>query len=153
MKTCKLRFLSPSDWPEVMDIERSSFEYPWREFDFRKTCRDDSVTCLVAEADCEVVGYAVFDRLERNIVLLNLAVHPKYRGSGVGVTLIDAVKARVRGKVARVLADVSEYSDPAHLFLRKMGFVCTEIIADYFDETDGNTPQDAYRFVWEADCE
>ena len=34
----------------------------------------------------------MFDRLERNIVLLNLAVHPKYRGNGVGVTLIEAVK-------------------------------------------------------------
>lgn len=130
-----------------MDIERHSFEWPWGEDDFRHTTNSQTVTCLVAEHDCEVVGYVVFERMESAIFVSNLAVHAKYRHSGFGTQLMDAVKDRVRNRIKRVIADVSEYSDPSQLFLRSQGFICTEILYDYFDEDI--PPQDAYRFVWE----
>jgi ribosomal protein S18 acetylase RimI-like enzyme len=147
MKACKLRFLSPSDWPEVMDIENLSFAEPWIEIDFRRDVRRANVTCLVAEADCEVVGFAVFERLERNIIVLNMAVHPKYRRSRVGASLIDSIKNRVHSKLKRIIADVSEYNDAGHEFLKSQRFLCTEILPDYFE--DAVEPQAAYRFVWE----
>jgi len=131
-----------------MDIERHSFEWPWSEDDFRRMATSQSVTCLVAEHDCEVVGYVVFERMTNAIFVSNLAVHAKYRHSGYGTQLLDAVKDRVRNKVKLLIADVSEYSDPSQLFLRSQGFICTEILHGYFD--DDIPPQAAYRFVWEA---
>jgi ribosomal-protein-alanine N-acetyltransferase len=150
MKTCKLRFLRPSDWPEVMDIENQSFDYPWREIEFRRTIRSPGVTCLVAEMEFDVAGYVVYERLERNVVLMNLAIHPKYQRSGIGKALISDLKSRTRGNVKRILTDVSEYNDNAHLFFKSQGFLCTEILADYYDDDDDYPAQDAYRFVWEA---
>lgn len=151
IKACKLRFISPSDWVEVMDIENLSFDEPWLEMDFRRDVRRTNVTCLVAEVDCEVVGYVVFERLERNIILLNMAVHPKYRRSRVGSTLIESIKNRVHSRLKRVIADVSEYNDAGHEFLKSQGFICTEILPDYFENAD--EPQAAYRFVWEGSDE
>ena len=149
MKTCKLRYLRSSDWPEVMDIENQVFKYPWLREEFWELSKRPGVTCLVAESEFDVAGYAVYERMERNLVLMNLAVHPKYQRSGVGSTLVESLKSRMRGSVKRIVAEVSEYNDAGHLFLKKMGFRCTEIIKDCYEE-DEFPAQDAYQFVWEA---
>ena len=146
MKTLKLRFIGPSDWPEVMDIEKASFDYPWLEIEFRNFVREEGTTCLVGEMDCEVVGYVVYSRMAGGIFLNNIAVHQKYRRNGVGRDLLSAVKGRVHGRWNYLFTDVSEYSLDAQLFLRSQGFSWTETITEYFD--DFAPHEAAYRMVW-----
>lgn len=146
MKSLKMRFVGPSDWLEVMDIEKSSFDYPWPEDEFRQLVKCEETTCLVAELDCEVVGYAVYSRMAGGIFLNNIAVHQKYRRCGVGRDLVEAVKGRVHGRWNYLFTDVSEYSLDAQLFLRSQGFSWTETITGYFD--DFAPHEAAYRMVW-----
>lgn len=146
MKTCKLRFIAPSDWPEVMDIERNSFDYPWMEIEFRRLVRQEETTCLVAELDCEVIGYVVYSRMAGGIFINNIAVHEKYRRGGVASEMLRAVKGRIHGRWNYLFTYVSEYSLGAQLFLKSQGFSWTETIKDYFDEVEPK--QVAYRMVW-----
>lgn len=143
-KAVKTRYLGPNDWPEVMDIEEQSFRHPWTPFAFRKMDRRRSVVSLVAECDCEVVGYIVFEVMVRHTVLHNLAVHPKYRRNGVATELMRKAKGAFSGHANRFVADVSEYSDAAHFFLKREGFVCTEVLRDCYEGTD----EAGYHFEW-----
>lgn len=146
IKAVKLRWFVPGDWPEIMDIENSSFERPWLRIDFQRTASKQNTVFLVAECDCEVAGYMVYERLERMLVLQRLAVHWKYRRNGTATMLIQRLKDRIGDNSPKAIADVNEYWLGAQMLLSREGFVCTESMDDYYgDERDSVS---FYRFEY-----
>src|SRR5690349_8372818 len=78
-----LRRLAYSDLPAVISIERRSFPAPWSLAMFVLELSKPSGICLAASAGDELLGYLVCSRYDRVWHLMNVAVAPDRRGSGV----------------------------------------------------------------------
>lgn len=141
--TTHIRWMIRKDLPAVLDIELESFEFPWTEFEFIRTVRQQNCICQVAEWDDKVLGFMVY-RLERGaLTVLNLAVSKDVRRKGVGSDLICKLIDKLHpANRTRIFADVRERNLGAQLFFRTMGFKATHIIRKPFDDTD----EPAYRF-------
>lgn len=144
----KIRRMEHDDIPGVLEIEKVSFPHPWerREFDHLLSgpARGHSLR-VISSADGGILAYAIWQREPDAMRLLNLAVRPEYRRRALAASLIE----RVARHGSPMLADVIETNVPAQLFLKRLGWRCTEIIRRPYDESD----RDALRFEAQYDCE
>lgn len=139
----KMRRMWYDDIPGVLEIERASFTHPWERQDFEDALLgkpNGRVLQVMAREDDTIVAYAIWERksLDDPFRLLSLAVHPDHRLQGLGRSMVK--RAGRRGYP--LVADVIETNVPAQLFLRRIGWRCTAIIHQPYDESD----RDALRF-------
>jgi [ribosomal protein S18]-alanine N-acetyltransferase len=94
---------------------------------------------MVAESGGRVRGYMLY-RLERTrLVLLDFAVNPADRRSGVGAAMTDRLRSKLRpDRRNRIVLDVPDWALAMQLFLRAQGFLAESV--DRESET--------YHFVW-----
>ena len=102
----KVRRLAYSDLPAVISIERRSFPTPWSLAMFVLELSKPSGICLAASADDQLAGYVICSRYDQVWHLMNIAVGPERRGSGVA------------GQLMRRLIDESNGSLPFTLEVR-----------------------------------
>ena len=82
--TVNMRWLIRRDFPEVLDIENRSCDDPWDEDEFKRLLRERNCMGMIAERNCEVVGFMMYELRKQRMIVLNFAVHPDHRRSGVG---------------------------------------------------------------------
>lgn len=139
----QLRRMQFDDIPGVLEIEEASFPHPWERQDF------DAMLCgrprgyvmsVISGDENRILAYAVWERksLDEPMRLLNLAVHPDHRRRALGACLIE----RAGRNGHPMVADVIETNVAAQLFLRRLGWRCTAIIEQPYEESD----RDALRF-------
>ncbi len=92
-----MRRLAYSDLPSVLAIERRSFPTPWSLAMFVLELSKPSGICLAASAEDELFGYLVCSRYDQVWHLMNVAVAPERRRTGVA-----------RGLIARLLEEAGE---------------------------------------------
>lgn len=88
-----IRPMAESDVPEVVAIERASYQFPWSEGIFRDCLRVGYVCRVVASAD-QVIGYGVMSIGAGEAHILNLCIAALYRCRGVGKHLLDHLVER-----------------------------------------------------------
>ncbi|RAW47153.1 ribosomal-protein-alanine N-acetyltransferase [Halorubrum sp. 48-1-W] len=120
-----IRPVERADLLSVLRIERECFSDPWPYDAFDQLV--DEPTFLVAEREGAVVGYLVADvtpNAGRDIGhVKDLAVHPEFRGRGIGRALLRAGLARLRAAGATVAKlEVREGNDPARSLYGAEGF-------------------------------
>ena len=85
---CTLRRMAPPDLPAILDIERVSFPSPWSLVSFERELVTAWAVPVVAvepaPGGARLVGYACAWNVADEVQLLNVAVHPGRRRSGVG---------------------------------------------------------------------
>jgi len=79
--------MKDKDIPEVVEIEDLSFKYPKPEAVFR----EDEHKYLVARDNDKVVGYIGIEKILDEEHIINMSVHPDYRGKGMGKRLMQHV--------------------------------------------------------------
>ena len=84
----EVRRLAYSDLPAVISIERRSFPTPWSLAMFVLELSKPSGTCLAASAGGQLAGYVICSRYDQVWHLMNIAVAPEQRGSGVAGQLM-----------------------------------------------------------------
>lgn len=84
-----VRRLTYSDLPTVISIERRSFPTPWSLAMFVLELSKPSGICLAAGERDELIGYLVCSRYDQVWHLMNVAVTPEQRRSGVASRLIS----------------------------------------------------------------
>src|SRR5690349_11478015 len=84
-----IRRLAYSDLPRVISIERRSFPTPWSLAMFVLELSKPSGICLAATEGDELLGYLVCSRYDQVWHLMNVAVAPERRRSGVARGLIS----------------------------------------------------------------
>lgn len=141
-----VRRMARRDLPEVLAIERASFQFPWDEDDFCRTLRYRPRIGLVCEGkDGAIAGYTVFWVHRRRIEILNFAVAPRLRREGVGTGMAWELLRRLSpGRRTRITAEVRETNLPAQLFFRAMGFRAVEVHRGAY----ADTAEDAYVMEW-----
>jgi ribosomal-protein-alanine N-acetyltransferase len=144
-ETSYIRWMIRKDLSFVLNIEESSFEFPWTEDEFIHCLRQRANIGMVAEIGEDVVGYMIYGLHKNRIDLLTLAVHPSFRKQGIGRSMIEKLISKLEyQRRNRITTEVRETNLAAQLFLRQMGFRATDIRRNAYD----NTPEDAYQMIY-----
>lgn len=136
-----IRWMIRRDMPEVLDIERASFEFPWSEEDFVRCLRQRNSIGMVAELDERVVGFMIYELEKTRLHILNFAVAVAYRRRGIGHRMVEKLVAKLSAeRRSRILLEVRETNLAAQLFFRTQGFRAVSVLRDFYVDT----PEDAY---------
>lgn len=137
-----VRWMIRRDLPEVLAIERGSFEFPWSEVDFIRCLRSRNTIGLVAEFGERVVGFLIYEIHKTRTHVLNIAVHPEWRQRRCGIQLLDFLKNKPQ--YMRITLEVRETNLDAQLFFKSQGFVAVTVLRSYYEDS----PEDAYLFQY-----
>ena len=136
-----IRWMIRRDMPEVLEIERQGFEFPWSEDDFVRCLRQRNCIGMVAEHDERVVGFMIYELHKTRLHVLNFAVAADCRRQGVATQMADKLVGKLsQQRRVRVTLEVRETNLAAQLFFRSRGFRAVSVLRGYYEDT----PEDAY---------
>lgn len=129
-----VRKMKLSDIDSVIDIERNSFPIPWTKGAFTAELRNNRLAkYCVAEVDGKVVGYGGMWLIMDEAHITNIAVHPKYRGRGIGNRLLGALVEEVsKANIYGMTLEVRRSNIRAQKLYRKFGFVPCGVRPEYY---------------------
>lgn len=143
-----IRWLIARDMPEVLPIERLSFDFPWPEEDFLRCLRERNCIGMVAEHENTVIGFMLYELHESRLHILNFAVHPDWRRSLVGAQMAAKLISKLSNhRRRRITVDVRETNLAAQVFFHAQGFLATRVLRGYFEDSG----EDAYRMQYKCD--
>lgn len=126
----------PADLPEVMEIERLVFPAPWTPGLFLHELKIPfSRLRLAREANGRrtLCGYVCWWVVGDEGHILNLAVHPDRRRSGIGREMVRLVLADARAEKAEsVSLEVGRTNEAAQALYRSLGFCEAGIRRNYY---------------------
>jgi ribosomal-protein-alanine N-acetyltransferase len=136
-----IRWMIRRDMPEILEIENSSFEFPWSDDDFIRCLRQRNCIGMVAECDDRVVGFMIYELHKTRLHVLNLAVHPDFRRRGIGTQMAEKLISKLsHDRRNRILLEVRETNLTAQLFFRSANFRAISVLRDFYEDT----VEDAY---------
>ena len=129
-----MRKMKLSDIDSVIDIEKNSFPIPWTRGAFMSELKNNMLAkYCVAEVDGRVVGYGGMWLIMDEAHITNIAVHPKYRGRGIGHRLLSALIEEVsRANIYGMTLEVRRSNIRAQKLYRKFGFVPCGVRPEYY---------------------
>jgi [ribosomal protein S18]-alanine N-acetyltransferase len=123
--TALLRPAEIDDIGSVAEIERACFADPWSEESFRRLLGVAPAIFLVAlfPPDQAIAGYIIAFSVDEDAEVLNVAVHPRFRGHGLARQMLDAVLIELgRRGVRAAFLEVRESNHPARSLYKSRGF-------------------------------
>ncbi|MCA9041448.1 MAG: ribosomal protein S18-alanine N-acetyltransferase [Planctomycetaceae bacterium] len=127
--------------PEVLDIERSSFEHSWTEEDFLSSLRQRHCIGMVVELNEEIIGFMIYELHKISLRVLNFAVAEQYRRNGIGVQMIQKLVDKLsQQRRSEIELTVRETNLSAQLFFQSQGFKAVQVLRSHYHDTD----EDAY---------
>ena len=121
-----------SDLKEVYEIEKQTNPSPWSKENFLSSYEVGHKS-LVCKIDNIVVGFIIFSVINKEIHLLNLAVHSEHQKKGIGSLLMETMlkQASVMG-VSKVYLEVRSKNEKAILFYKKYNFIKDAVRVNYY---------------------
>ncbi len=135
----------PDDFPEVMELEREVFSWPWTEEMFRdETSRDYSFIFIAREPSGLLVGFICFWMLIDEMHILNLGIRKRYRRLKIAskLTLAALEFCYLRGAGAATL-EVREKNKAAIRLYKSLGFEEAGLRKNYYE-----SPRDNAVIMW-----
>lgn len=136
-----IRWMQTKDLDSVTSIELKNNEFYITKEELISLLRKRSIVAIAAiynekEIDEKVVGFIVYEVMNRRIQILDMSVHYQYQLKGIGTALIQALKDKLSFKKRTKLSvEVRETNLGLQLFLQKNGFLAVEVLKDYFPDT------------------
>jgi len=129
--------MKESDLDGVAAIEGVSFPTPWSREMFREDLTRPFSRPFTAEGPAgEILGYVVCWNVAGEAHILNIAVHPDFRGRGIGKALIlEAIRRAGRARSKWIQLEVRAGNDQAQALYRKCGFTFIGIRKGYYTDT------------------
>ncbi|NLC69636.1 MAG: ribosomal protein S18-alanine N-acetyltransferase [Clostridiaceae bacterium] len=121
---------------DIINIENLSFKIPWTRNAFLQELGNRSFTIyLSAKAGDRVVGYAGMWKIVDEGHITNIAVHPEFRGIGIGSMLLEALKKRAKKEgIVKMTLEVKKSNEAALKLYTKHGFIPAGIRKGYYAE-------------------
>lgn len=137
-----VRWMIRRDMPEVMRTERTSFEYAWTEDDFLRCLRQRNCIGMVVELPDRIGGFMVYELHKTRLHLLNFAVHPSVRRTGLGRLMIGKLVFKLTShRREKITLAVRERNLTAQMFFRAHGFKASRLLRNYYEDSG----EDAYQ--------
>ncbi len=119
----RVRPARPADASEIAQLERRCFSDPWSAEAFASILRTPGVHVVLAERDGALVAYLVGRAVAGEGEILNLAVAPEARRSGVASALLGHGLAELaRAGAAEVFLEVRAGNAGAIALYQRLGF-------------------------------
>ena len=143
-----IRWMIRRDMPEVLQTEQLSFEFPWTEEDFLRCLRQRNCIGMVAEHGEKVVGFMIYELHKTKLHILNFAVNPSWRRTGVGIQMIGKLVTKLSShRRTRITLEVRESNLAAQLFFRKMEFRALRVLRNFYEDSGEDAYLMEYRFA------
>lgn len=143
-----IRVMLFSDIQDVAKIENENYDFPWCLDDFICVLKKQNVMGIVVEANNKILGYAIYEITKTRINILNILVDAKNRKKGIGKMLIHRIMSKILKRRRKIAIHVPDNNLDIQLFLKNCGFVATEIIKNYYRNSE-----DAYLMEYYASKE
>jgi [ribosomal protein S18]-alanine N-acetyltransferase len=124
-----------ADLDQVVSIEAASMPSPWSRELFEEELKRDLARYFVAVRGPAVAAYLGYWEAPQEAHIINLAVHPDFRGRGLGRELMEYCLeyARKRGAGLATL-EVREGNGAARRLYEKCGFRLAAIRKKYYSD-------------------
>ena len=121
-RTVEIRRLTYADLPQVVAIERRAFPTPWSLAMFVLELSKPGGVCLAARRDGSLAGYLICSRYDTVWHIMNVAVDPARRRTGVATALLLELFDRVGDDNARFTLEVRTSNAAAIALYERFGF-------------------------------
>lgn len=137
--------LAPHLVKEVAEIERLSFSEPWSEEAYLEACEKEDYAYLVAVSDeGKVLGMCGLIVGPYEAEVMNVAVHPAYRGLGISNKLMEALlELGTKKGVLEYTLEVRVGNQAAIHLYEKFGFVGEGVRPNFY-----NKPTEDALIMW-----
>ena len=129
-----IRRLTYADLPQVIAIERRAFPTPWSLAMFVLELSKPSGICLAARRDGRMCGYLVCSRYDTVWHVMNVAVDPDARRTGVATALLSALLERVGDPRAQLTLEVRRSNAGAIALYEGLGFRAAGVRRRYYQD-------------------
>jgi len=121
---------------EVLKIEQVSFKTPWTKYAFIHEIQFDKSVFKVLKVDGRLVGYGGFWHVLNEAHISNIAIHPEYRGQGLGkALLLHLLREALDRGVTKATLEVRRSNAIAQNMYAHLGFKIVSVRKNYyFDE-------------------
>ena len=128
----KVSLMDHSDLKEVYEIEKQTNPSPWSKENFFSSYEVGHKS-LVCRINNVIVGFIIFSIINKEIHLLNIAVHTEHQKKGIGSLLMETMlkQASVMG-VLKVYLEVRSKNEKAILFYKKYNFIKDAVRVNYY---------------------
>ena len=130
-----VRRLTYADLPQVVANERRSFPTPWSLAMFVLELSKPAGICLAADHDGELRGHLICSRHDTVWHIMNIAVDPSHRRSGIARMLMDTLLARLpEGDRAQITLEVRVSNTAAAKMYEGYGFKSAGVRRRYYQD-------------------
>lgn len=145
-----IRWMIRRDMAEVLATELASFDYAWTEDDFLRCLRQRNCIGMVAETDDRVIGFMIYELHRSRLHILNFAVHPEYRRTGIGAQMLGKLVNKLSThRRQRITLAVRESNLDAQMFFRQFDFKAMRVLRKYYEDSG----EDAFQMEFRVDDE
>lgn len=125
-----------SDLPVIMEVEQASFPTPWpRQAFYNELIHNRFARYSVIQVNGRVVGYCGLWLLLDEAHITNIAIHPDYRGRGLGEALLSHMMRRAKEWGAdKMTLEVRVSNTVAQRLYKKLGFEPSGIRPRYYTD-------------------
>ncbi len=118
----EIRRLTYADLPQIMAIERRAFTTPWSLAMFVLELSKPAGICLAALKGRRMVGFLVCSRYDVVWHIMNVAVDPDQRRTGIATAMLLDLFDRIADREARFTLEVRESNEGAIALYERYGF-------------------------------
>ncbi|OGO90565.1 MAG: ribosomal-protein-alanine N-acetyltransferase [Clostridiales bacterium GWF2_38_85] len=125
-------------------LEKQTLNTAWAEEDIRSCLTCPNAVYYIALDDELLVGICCFYIVSGDAQMINIAVHPDYRGCGIGAELMDTFLGYAdKENTEAVSLEVGVENTPAIALYEKKGFIKAGIRKKFY-----STGEDAYVMIY-----
>lgn len=132
-----IRPLTEPDLDQVLLVEQASFPVPWRREHFLHELTAPHSFPAAAVTDGIVAGYLCLHVLFETAEILDVAVAPEKRGTGIATLLLEHAEetARIHG-AEQIVLEVRASNQAALTLYENSGFIRSGIRKRYYEGTE-----------------
>ena len=122
------------DLDRIMEIEAASFTDAWTRSGFEESLAQAYAKMFTAKIDETVVGYCCLYHILDEGEIINVAIHPDWRGRGLGGRMLGfLLEEGLRDGVGRFILDVRESNIAAQRLYESAGFKKIALQKNFYD--------------------